>query len=84
MEIALDMAVLLMVLAGSIFWIAMLIDCARNEPDSGSDKVVWILIILFTHILGVLIYNFARRRPRRFAAYHAQLQRWRMANPVAK
>jgi nitrate reductase gamma subunit len=51
------------------FWIWMIIDCATNEPSTGNDKVVWILIILFTHIIGALIYYFARRRQRRFAEW---------------
>jgi|HubBroStandDraft_6_1064221.scaffolds.fasta_scaffold768118_2 heme/copper-type cytochrome/quinol oxidase subunit 1 len=84
METALGVAFLLLMVAGTVFWIAMLIDCAKNEPSTGSDKIVWIVVIVFTHILGALIYYFVRRRPRRLAAYHAQLQRWRMANPIAK
>ena len=26
------------------FWIWTLIDCATNEPDTGNNKVVWIII----------------------------------------
>lgn len=50
-------------LAG-IFWIWMLIDCATKEPDEGNDKIVWILILIFTHVVGALIY-FLVRRPQR-------------------
>ena len=46
---------------GTIFWIWMLIDCATKETSEGNDKVIWILIILFTHIIGALIYFFVRR-----------------------
>jgi hypothetical protein len=35
-----------------------------NEPSEGTDKIVWILIILFTHVIGAAIY-FLVRRPRR-------------------
>lgn len=52
-------------LAGTVLWIWMLIDCATNEPSEGSDKVVWILVILFTHGLGALIYLLARRPERK-------------------
>jgi predicted transporter len=84
MEIAIGIAFLLVLVAGTVFWIAMLIDCAKNEPITGGEKAVSILIIILTRILGALVYYFARRRPRRFAAHRAQLERWRMANPIAK
>lgn len=62
-------AFILLALAGSVFWIWMIIDCATNEPNTGNDKVVWIIIIIFTQIIGALIYYFVRRRPRRFAEW---------------
>ena len=52
-------------IGGTVLWIWMLIDCATNEPSEGSDKVVWILIILFTHVLGALVYLLARRPERK-------------------
>lgn len=51
---------------GTIFWIWMIIDCATKEPDKGNDKIVWILIIVLTHLIGALIY-FIVRRPKRIA-----------------
>ena len=51
-------------LLATIFWVWMLIDCATKEPDQGNDKIVWILVILFTHWVGALIY-FLIRRPER-------------------
>ena len=51
---------------GTIFWIWMLVDCATKEPSEGNDKLIWILIIVFTHLLGALIYFFVRR-PQRIA-----------------
>jgi hypothetical protein len=46
------------------FWIWMLVDCATKESSQGNDKVIWILVILFTHWIGALIY-FLVRRPER-------------------
>ena len=46
------------------FWIWMLVDCATKEPSAGNDKIIWILVIIFTHWLGALIY-FLVRRPER-------------------
>ena len=44
-------------------WIWMLIDCAVREKE-GTDKIVWMLVILFTNFVGALIYLFARKLPR--------------------
>jgi hypothetical protein len=51
-------------LALMVFWIWMLVDCATKEPSTGNDKIIWILIIVFTHWIGALIY-FLVRRPER-------------------
>ena len=55
---------------GTILWVWMLIDCATKEPSEGNDKVVWLLVILFTHFIGGLIYFFVRR-PQRIHLYGA-------------
>ncbi len=49
---------------GTVFWIWMIVDCALHESSTGNDKIVWILVILFTHLIGALLYFFIRR-PRR-------------------
>ena len=47
---------------GSIaFCIWMLIDCLKNEPSEGNDRIVWLLVILLLQGLGALIYFFVRR-----------------------
>ncbi|WP_340820445.1 PLD nuclease N-terminal domain-containing protein [Methanolobus sp. WCC4] len=53
---------------GTLFWIWMLIDCATREPSEGNDKLIWIIVIIFTHLLGALIY-FLVRRPKRIEMY---------------
>ncbi len=47
-----------------VFWVWMLVDCATKEPVQGNDKIVWILIIVFTHWIGAAIYYFVRRPER--------------------
>lgn len=49
---------------GTVFWIWMLVDCATKESDEGNDKLVWIIVIIFTHFLGALIYYLVRRPQR--------------------
>jgi hypothetical protein len=39
----------------------MLIDCLQNPSLQGSEKFVWVLVILFLHVLGALIYFFVGR-----------------------
>lgn len=48
-----------------IFWIWMIVDCAKNERSEGNDKVVWILVICLAQWVGALIYFFARRPARK-------------------
>ncbi len=51
-------------IGGTVLWIWMIIDCATREPSEGNDKLIWILIILLTHLLGALIYLLVRRPQR--------------------
>jgi len=60
---------LLMLLLGCVFWIWMLVDCATKESDNGNTKTTWVIILVFTHILGAALYYFVRR-PRRYAELH--------------
>jgi hypothetical protein len=66
-ELIVMMLVFLFVgLVGTGLWIWMLVDCATKEPDTGNNKVVWILVIALAHFIGALIYLIVRR-PRRMA-----------------
>jgi len=59
---------LLIGIGGTVLWVWMLVDCATKEPSEGNDKIVWILVIVFTHFIGALIYLLARR-PKRIQLY---------------
>jgi len=56
--------VVAVVLAGFIFWVSVLADCLLNEPSDGMGKLVWVLAIVLTFVIGAAIYHFGRR-PRR-------------------
>jgi hypothetical protein len=56
-------------LAGFCFWLWMLIECATKESNQGNDRLVWVVIIVFTSIVGALVYCFVRR-PQRYAELH--------------
>ncbi|MBD3259182.1 hypothetical protein GF371_00965 [Candidatus Woesearchaeota archaeon] len=46
-----------------IFWLLMLIDCAKRGFKNETDKVVWILVIVLVGFIGAIIYYFVVRRP---------------------
>lgn len=64
LELLIVLPVFLFGILGTVFWIWTLIDCATKESSQGNDKVVWILVIALTHVLGAAIY-FLVRRPQR-------------------
>ena len=58
-----ELFIILTVVGGGSLWVWMIVDCATNEPV-GSDKIVWILIVLLGGCIGALIYLLARRPKR--------------------
>ncbi len=50
--------ILLAFILFGLFWLWMLISCLRSNR---SDKVIWILLILFIPIIGALLYFFMAR-----------------------
>lgn len=36
----------------------MMIDCAQRNFKKSEDKIVWILIIIFTQFIGAVVYYF--------------------------
>ena len=43
------------------FWLWMLIECITNPALTGTEKVVWLLVVIFLHFLGALLYFFLAR-----------------------
>lgn len=52
----------------AIYWLFVLVDCLRNEPSEGNDKLIWVLVIVFTSFVGALLYR-VLRRPKRIQQY---------------
>jgi len=46
-------------LVGFLFWIWMIYECATRERNS-SEKVLWLLLVVFAPVLGSLIYFLVR------------------------
>lgn len=47
-----------LLLALFIFWIWMLISAVQNKGLTEGEKIAWILILVFVHILGAILYFF--------------------------
>ena len=54
--------IVILLVLGLIFWIAMIIDCAKRNFKKDSEKIVWILVLIFLGILGAVIYYFVVKR----------------------
>ena len=42
-----------------VFWILMLVDCAKNRFRKDWEKFIWILVIVFINWIGALAYLIA-------------------------
>jgi Phospholipase_D-nuclease N-terminal len=56
--------IVLLVLVGSALWIWALVDCLLHEPTQGNTKLIWIIVIVFTHFIGAVLYLLLRRSRR--------------------
>lgn len=52
------LCVLPFILAAFAFWIWMLIHAIQNKGLTDNERIVWIIVIVFLHFLGALIYFF--------------------------
>jgi protein-S-isoprenylcysteine O-methyltransferase Ste14 len=59
-----EAVIIALALAGTVFWLFMLIDCLTKESD---QKVAWVLVLVFLHALGAIIYWWMRYRPRQLS-----------------
>jgi len=39
-----------------IIWVWALIDAIRNPRLNDNERILWVIVILFTHCLGALLY----------------------------
>lgn len=50
-----------------VFWLLMLVDAIKRAPEK--MKIVWVIVIIFTTLIGALIYYFVEKRPREKLEY---------------
>jgi len=47
---------IVIVILAFVFWIWMLIDCLMRKKFE--DKLIWVIVILFLHVIGAILYYF--------------------------
>jgi hypothetical protein len=60
------------VLIPSAFWMLMIFDCVRNEPD----RQTWLWILMFLNVAGAAVYFFACYLPRSNVGSASYFKRW--------
>ncbi len=58
--IILWLAFFAIMVVGTIFWIYMIVHAINHDIK---DKPMWIILLVFTHLLGALIYYFVIKKP---------------------
>lgn len=53
--------IIIFVIAFSVFWIWMLVDCLTSSMTT-AEKILWTLVILFLHVVGAILYYLIGRR----------------------
>jgi hypothetical protein len=48
-------------LAYFAFWLWMLIHAITNKGLGGAEKIVWVIVLIFLHVLGPILYFFIGR-----------------------
>ena len=41
-----------------VFWIWMIVDCAKRNFKSSTEKIVWIIVVVLAGWIGSLVYYF--------------------------
>ena len=61
--ILLVLVIIALAILAFVFWILMLIDCAKRDFENDNEKVVWIIVIALLGVIGAAIYYFAVKLP---------------------
>ncbi|MGW8123990.1 PLDc N-terminal domain-containing protein [Roseivirga echinicomitans] len=61
----------LVILLSISLWVWALVDLSKSRFKSGRANLTWLIIILFSPVVGAILYfqlkkNFTERRPRQF------------------
>lgn len=61
-HIAILLFLLIVGVAAFGFWLWMLIDALQNPTLDSTGRLIWVLVIIFLHGLGAVIYFFVGRK----------------------
>jgi hypothetical protein len=56
------LAWILISLVGLVLWIWALVDAIQNPSLSGNEKLIWVLVIILTSLLGAVLYLLIGRK----------------------
>lgn len=70
MELFVILIWLAIVVGMFVLWIWTLLDCIKNEPDEGNERVIWVVVIAAANWIGAIIYLIARRPKRKALLGH--------------
>lgn len=56
----------LLCLLGFLFWVWMLVHAIQNKGLSDSERIVWVVVIVFVNLLGAILYFFVGKPKSRF------------------
>jgi len=56
MNLEVSPSFLLFIFLVELVWIVAVLSVARTKTEDPTDRIVWLLIILFLNILGVVLY----------------------------
>ncbi|MBP9759100.1 PLDc N-terminal domain-containing protein [Candidatus Dojkabacteria bacterium] len=60
--IVFEIGITVIAIGSLVFWIIMLIDAIKREYQNENDKIMWILLLVFTGSIGALVYFFVEYR----------------------
>jgi hypothetical protein len=64
------MVVVAAVLVAGGLWVWMIIYVVNDAKSRGEEQAVWVIVLLFTHWLGLLIYLLARKNGPKVPCWH--------------
>jgi len=70
MELFVILIWLTIVVGMFVLWIWTLLDCIKNEPNEGNERVIWVVVIAAANWIGAIIYLIARRPKRKALLGH--------------
>lgn len=63
-----DLFLIALVLLPTLFWLVELVDVLRRRFPNPTVKLIWVLVVIFTHFVGALVYYIVGRKQGTLAA----------------